>query len=94
MLAPAAIGVEGAPVRDRGVKASMDAMFLDFANDAFVGAVFLVFPAIGRDLKAHDLNQSLNFLFVYHPTTVLQFQVDPSVAIVFVVLPTGQDVVF
>ena len=39
----------------------MDAMFLDFANDAFVGAVFLVFPAIGRDLKAHDLNQSLNF---------------------------------
>ncbi len=94
MLAPAAIGVEGAPVRDRGVKASMDAIFLDFANDAFVGAVFLVFPAIGRDLKAHDLNQSLNFLFVCHPTTVLQFQVDPSIAIVFVVLPNGQDVVF
>ena len=58
-------------VGDRGIEASIDSIFLNFADDAFVGAVFLVFPAIGRDLKAHDLNQSLNFLFVYDPTTVL-----------------------
>ena len=81
-------------VGDSGVEASMDAIFLNFADDAFVGLVLLVFPAVGADLKAHDLNQSLNFLFVCHPTTVLQFQVDPSVAIVFVVLLNGQDVVF
>ena len=72
----------------------MDSILLDFADDAFVGVIFLVFPAIGRDLKAHDLNQSLNFLFVYGPTTVLQFQVDPSVAIVFVLVSDGQDFVF
>ena len=81
-------------VGEAGIEASMDAIFLDFADDAFVGVVFLVFPAIGRDLKVHDLNQSLNFLFVYDPTTVLEFQVDPSIAVVFVVLPNGQDVIF
>ena len=81
-------------VGDAGIEASMDAIFLDFADDAFVGLVFLVFPAIGRDLKAHDLNQSLNFLFIYDPSTVLEFQVDPSVAVVFVVLPNGQNFVF
>lgn len=81
-------------VGDRGIEASMDSIFLNLSDDAFVGLVFLVFPAVGRDLKAHDLNQSLNFLFVCHPTPVLQFQLDPSVAIVFVVLPNGQDFVF
>ena len=81
-------------VGDRGIEASIDSIFLDFADDAFVGVVLLVFPAVGADLKAHDLDQSLNFLFVYGPTPVLQFQVDPSVAIVFVVLPNVQDFVF
>ena len=74
-------------VGDRGIEASMDSIFLNLSDDAFVGLVFLVCPAVGRDLKAHDLNQSLNFLFVCHPTPVLQFQVDPSVAIVFVFAP-------
>ena len=81
-------------VGDTSVEASMDAIFLNLSDDAFVGLVFLVFPAVGADLKAHDLNQSLNSLFVYDPTPVLQFQVDPSVTIVFVVLPNGQDFVF
>ena len=81
-------------VGDRGIEASMDSIFLNFADDAFVGLVLLVFPAVGVDLKAHDLDQSLNFLFVYGPTTVLEFQVDPSVAVVFVVLPNVQDFVF
>ena len=81
-------------VGNTSVEASMDSIFLDFADDAFVGLVLLVFPAVGADLKAHDLDQSLNFLFVYGPTPVLQFQEAPSVAIVFVVLPNGQDVVF
>ena len=58
-------------VGDAGIEASMDSIFLDFADDAFVGLVFLVFPAVGADLKAHDLNQSLNFLLVYHPPPVL-----------------------
>ena len=81
-------------VGDAGIEASMDSIFLNLSDDAFVGLVFLVFPAIGRDLKAHDLDQSLNFLFVYGPTPVLQFQEDASVAVIFVVLPNVQDVVF
>ena len=57
-------------VGDAGIEASVDPIFLDLADDAFVGVVLLVFPAIGADLKAHDLNQSLNFLFVHGPTSI------------------------
>ena len=39
-------------VGDGGVEAAVDAILLDFADDAFVGVVFLVFPAIGANLKA------------------------------------------
>ncbi len=61
-------------VGDAGVEASIDSVFLYFADDAFVGVVLLVFSAIGTNLKAHDLNQSLNFLFVYRPSPVFQLQ--------------------
>ena len=81
-------------VGNAGVEASVDSILLDFTDDAFVGVVLLVFSAIGTDLKAHELNQSLNFLFVYRPAPVLQLQMDPSVAIVFVFAPNGQDFVF
>ena len=59
-------------VGDTGVEASIDSILLDLADDAFVGVVLLVFPAIGTGLEAHDLNQSLNFLFVYRPASILQ----------------------
>ena len=81
-------------VGDGGVEAAVDAILLDFTDDAFVGVVLLVFPAIGADLKAHDLNQPLNFLFVDRPSPVLQLQMDPSIAVVFVFAPYGQDLVF
>ncbi len=44
-------------------------------------------------IQVHDLNQSLNFLFVYHSVPVLQLQVDPSVAVVCVFAPNSQDFV-
>ena len=81
-------------VGDGGVEASVDAILLDFTDDAFVGVVLLVFPAVGADLKAHNLNQSLNFLFICHPSSVLQLQVDSSIAVVFVFAPYGQDLIF
>ena len=81
-------------VGNTGVEASIDPIFLNLSDDAFVGVVLLVFSAIGTDLKAHELNQSLNFLFVYRPAPVLQFQMDPSVAVVFVFAPNGEDFVF
>ena len=81
-------------VGDGGIEASIDPIFLNFADDAFVGVVFLVFPSIGADLKAHGLNQSLYFLFVYHVASVLQLQVGSAVAVVFVFTPNGEDLVF
>lgn len=44
-------------------------------------------------IQVHDLNQSLNFLFAHHPSPVLQLQMDPSIAIVFVFAPNSQDFV-
>ncbi len=41
---------------DAGIEPAVDSVLLDFAHDSFVGVVFFVFPAIGVDLKAHDLN--------------------------------------
>ncbi len=81
-------------VGDGGVEAAVDSILLDFTDNAFVGVVLLVFPAVGADLKAHDLNQSLNFLFICRPSPVLQLQVDPSVAVVFVFVSDGQDFIF
>ena len=81
-------------VRDGGIEAAVDSVLLDVADDAFVGVVFLVFSAIGADLKPHGLNKSLHFLFVYYVSPVLQLQMDPSVTIVFVLTPNGQDLVF
>ena len=45
-------------------------------------------------MKPHGLNKSLHFLFVYYVSPVLQLQMDPSVTIVFVLTPNGQDLVF
>ena len=78
-------------VGDGGIEAAVDSIFLDSTDDTFVGVVLLVFPAIGADLKAHSLNQSLNFLFIHGPTSILQLQVDPSVAVVFVFMPNGEN---
>ena len=81
-------------VGNTGIEAAVDSILLDFTDDAFVGVVLLVLPAVGADLKAHNLNQSLNFLFVDRPTSVPQLQVDPSIAVVFVFASYGQDLVF
>ena len=81
-------------VGNTGIEAAVDSILLDFTNDTFVRVVLLVLPAVGADLKAHDLNQPLNFLFVDRPSPVLQLQVDPSIAVVFVFAPYGQDLVF
>ena len=81
-------------VGDGGVEAAVDAILLDFTDDAFVGVVLLVFPAIGADLKAHDLNQPLNFLFICRPSPVLQLQMNSSIAVVFVFAAYGQDLIF
>ena len=81
-------------VGDGGIEASVDSIFLDVTDNAFVRVVFLVFSSIGENLKAHNLNQSLNFLFVHGPTSILQLQVDPSVAVVFVFMPNGENFIF
>ena len=81
-------------VGDGGIKASIDSILFDVADDAFVRVVLLVFSSIGVDLKVHHLNQSLDFLFVDRPTPVLQLQVDPSVAVVFVFAPDRRDFIF
>ena len=81
-------------VGDGGIEAAVDSIFLDSTDDTFVGVVLLVFPAIGADLKAHSLNQSLNFLFIHGPTSILQLQVDPSVAVVFVLTSNGENFIF
>ena len=81
-------------VGDGGIEASVDSIFLDVTDNAFVRVVFLVFSSIGENLKAHNLNQSLNFLFVHRPAPVLQLQMDPSVAVVFVLASNGEDFVF
>ena len=81
-------------VGDGGIEASVDSIFLDVTDNAFVRVVFLVFSSIGENLKAHNLNQSRNFLFVHGPTSILQLQVDPSVAVVFVFMPNGENFIF
>ena len=81
-------------VGNTGVEASIDSILLDLADDAFVGVVLLVFATIGAYLNAHDLNQPLNFLFVDRLSPVLQLQMDPSIAVVFVFASYGQNLVF
>ena len=53
-------------VGDAGIEASMDSIFLDFADDAFVGLIFLVFPAIGADLKATSRWSLIVVVFFRH----------------------------
>ena len=45
-------------------------------------------------MKAHGLNKPLHFLFVHHVASVLQLQVDPSVTVVFVFVPNGENFIF